>query len=259
MDSKWLAGVLMSEFSFYGTNTDNLIATFERYVADQQRNLAFESNLKFGVLNVKEAIQVGAVLGAAFDPVETVTTDNFPGPAQIPLGVSGRYENVGNKVAPWGGYSNGTLPLNELKAIGPRPDRKDMYKGFHWLRPDAADAWQQLMTHAKKDGVRLTVTSAYRTKEHQADLAASGGGRAAPAGHSPHGWALAVDIQELYFSGSVASSVAQSAAMRQTPTYKWLDRVGPQYGWHNPASLRDGRGLDESWHWEYYGTERQKK
>ena len=35
--------------------------------------------------------------------------------------------------------------------------------------------------------------------------------------------------------------------------YQWLAVNGPKYGWYNPYRLADGGGMDEAWHWEYWG------
>lgn len=147
---------------------------------------------------------------------------------------------------------NGKLDISKLVSIGRRSD--GMYGGHHLLQPEAASAWLALQQAARSDGIKLTVTSAYRSAEHQARLSRVSS-RAAPAGRSVHGLGYAVDIAELYFSPGAygGSSVAGSAAMRRTPTFRWMDRNGPKFGWFNPPGLRDGRGLDESWHFEYYG------
>ena len=225
------------------SDMDELEATFTRYLYEQRSNMGFGKELSYQSLRDSQGIS--DMLGLSFDDPEEFAEV----PQENTIQSSTNYP-TGKRPSAWGGYSNGRLPLSALKAIGKRSTRTAEYKGFHWLRPDAADAWLKLMEHARKDGVRLTVTSAYRTYNHQASI---GGGRAAKPGRSPHGWALAVDIAELYFSGSRAQSVAGSARMRQTPTYKWMDRVGRQYGWENPPLLRDGRSLDESWHWEFVG------
>jgi len=237
-----------------GLPNDTLVGQLQRYVDQQRSNLSMGDTLNYSAIKTSQLEELG-VLVRDIEPEETIEVDPSSGPAMVPTGNSGgitQYQNVGMKVAAWGGYQNGNLPLSALKAIGPNSRYRNWYQGFYWLRPDAADAWIRLQQHAKKDGVRLTVTSAYRNVAHQATL--QGGGRAAAPGKSPHGWALAVDIGELYFGGTKATSVAQAAQMRKTSTYKWIDRVGPQYGWYNPERLRDGRSLDESWHFEHYGT-----
>ena len=35
--------------------------------------------------------------------------------------------------------------------------------------------------------------------------------------------------------------------------YKWLDANAARFGWINPPKLKDGSGVDEAWHWEYWG------
>jgi LAS superfamily LD-carboxypeptidase LdcB len=77
----------------------------------------------------------------------------------------------------------------------------------------------------------------------------------AAVGFSPHGWGGEIDFGELYQLASGGSgNPAINANVRNTSTlYKWLATNGPKYNWFNPYRLADGGGVDECWHWEYWG------
>jgi len=90
---------------------------------------------------------------------------------------------------------------------------------------------------------------------HQRSL---GSGRTvAKPGSSPHGWAIAIDISELYRAvtgGKDKGDPAANARVRATyPLYQWFAANAPKYGFYNPYRLADGTGVDEVWHWEYWG------
>jgi LAS superfamily LD-carboxypeptidase LdcB len=37
-------------------------------------------------------------------------------------------------------------------------------------------------------------------------------------------------------------------------TYKWLTENAGRYGWVNPEwAVQRGSGMDEPWHWEFFG------
>jgi hypothetical protein len=67
---------------------------------------------------------------------------------------------------------------------------------------------------------------------------------AATPGRSPHGWALAFDLNTRYDGKSGYAS----------ETFNWIMVNGPKYGFHSPPSLRDGKGLEEWWHFQWIDT-----
>jgi len=80
------------------------------------------------------------------------------------------------------------------------------------------------------------------------------GSTVAKQGSSPHGWGGAIDISELYRSVSgKKGSPANNAVARNTSLYKWFAANAPKFGFYNPYRLADGSGVDEVWHWEYWG------
>jgi LAS superfamily LD-carboxypeptidase LdcB len=67
---------------------------------------------------------------------------------------------------------------------------------------------------------------------------------AAKPGGSQHGWGLAVDTSNIGQKGS--------------PTFDFLEEIGPKYGWINPAWAKvPGPGF-EPWHREYVGSDAYK-
>lgn len=76
----------------------------------------------------------------------------------------------------------------------------------------------------------------YETQERYYDNPPSGAGTAARPGTSNHGWGLAVDLK---------------LRGRQ---YAWMLANAPRFGWVNPLWARDGRGIEEPWHWEHIGA-----
>ncbi len=127
------------------------------------------------------------------------------------------------------------------------------------------------MEQKKKDGIKFSVTSTYRPYKYQVDgwigsggtATKKGNGTAATPGYSPHGWGVAIDIGQLATAQAAWASTngfksrgapAAAEAIRSThPVFAWLAKNGPKYGWYNPARLGPGAGVQESWHWEYWG------
>jgi LAS superfamily LD-carboxypeptidase LdcB len=179
------------------------------------------------------------------------------------------YGNVGatKVIAPpdySGKYTNGNLPKSILVSIGSGNNAEN--GPSYLLHAEAASQYFKLKQAAKDAKVKWTITSAYRTANYQKQLkdASDAAARArgekesttvAGAGNSPHGWAVAIDIGELYADAnggsgnpSVNKRVRESSAL-----YRWLSNNAPAYGWYNPYRLADTSGTDECWHWEYWG------
>ena len=150
------------------------------------------------------------------------------------------------------GLVNGTIPTNVLAPIG---------NGMI-LHKEAAAQFLKLKEQARKDGIRFTISSAYRPLADQVRLYKKyPKGQAAKPGSSIHGWGCAIDFGEIandckVKGGGTAGRTgpAVNAKVRQTnPLYRWLSVYGPKYGWYNPYRLCDNSGNDEAWHWEYWG------
>jgi hypothetical protein len=152
------------------------------------------------------------------------------------------------------GYSNGTIPNNEL--VNLRTDDNTSNR-LHRLHPKAAAQWEGLVRAARAAGFNISkfnvshlTAAAYRPLGEQK----SGPGRAAP-GSSPHGWGGALDIQQLYTLQGGRKNLGPAAHKKVRDTsalWQWLEANGPTYGWYNPSRMRNGPGA-ESWHYEYWG------
>ncbi len=151
---------------------------------------------------------------------------------------------------------NGRLDTNKLSAI-------DASYGGGILHIEAAKMYNKLIAKAKKDKIVWRVSSTYRDYAGQlACYRKYGAGSAAKPGSSPHGWGVAMDFGEICgiqeakakkLGVNRASPAAAKYARNKSKTYNWLSKNGPKYGWFNPYRLADGGGMDEAWHWEYWG------
>jgi hypothetical protein len=122
-----------------------------------------------------------------------------------------------------------------------------------WLAKPAAIKLLDLTRMAAKGGINLTITSTYRSYAYQANTSKLAGG--ASQGNSPHGWGGAIDIAELYGAVNGSTDPTVNAQVRaNNAVYLWLAENGPKVGWINPRRLADGAGVDECWHWEWWGT-----
>lgn len=123
------------------------------------------------------------------------------------------------------GAQNGRLPPGSLRAVG----------SVH-LAADAADAFQQLLDAAQRDGVTIAVTDGYRSFDSQVDVKRRKGWLAATPGRSMHGWGIAVDFDT------------------RVTDFAWLREHAGAFGWIHPAWAQPGGSKPEPWHWEYVGT-----
>ena len=123
----------------------------------------------------------------------------------------------------------------------------------HLLVPAAARAWGSLRAEAQADGVVITIASAFRSVERQAEIVRAKLARglsieeilsvSAPPGYSEHHSGRAVDVTtagvrplELEFEG--------------TDAFAWLSRHAERFGFvlSYPRHNRYGY-LYEPWHW----------
>jgi LAS superfamily LD-carboxypeptidase LdcB len=123
------------------------------------------------------------------------------------------------------GYGNGRIPESSLAPLTGSSERM-------WA--PAAQHLNELMADAKKAGVSISVTDAYRSYDDQVAIAKekglyTQGGLAAAPGTSEHGWGLAVDL------GLDATSQA------------WMKQHAKEYGFVDNVPR-------ESWHWQFAPT-----
>ena len=102
---------------------------------------------------------------------------------------------------------------------------------------DSLDPYLKLKDAAEQDNIQISINSAFRTFQRQAELRrlfeAGQGNLAAPAGHSnhQHGQAFDLNTRHNVFDGS-------------DKIYEWLKANAPKHGFVRTVS-------NESWHWEY--------
>jgi hypothetical protein len=135
----------------------------------------------------------------------------------------------GGETGTWGGHANGRIPLDQLCPI--------TANGRLLLRCDAAQAFLAMdAAHTAELGRSIVVTDAYRDLAGQVDVHRRKPELAATPGTSTHGWGLAVDMAVGGWNG---------------PTFRWLERNGPRFGWHHPPWAHKDGSKPEAWHWEY--------
>lgn len=131
----------------------------------------------------------------------------------------------GHTPADLGSLQNGNIPMSEMCML---------WDGVNKVRADAAVALAELNHSFRQEyGHNLCIISSYRTIADQVRMRRERGRLAAAVGQSYHGWGLAIDVCPGYDRGEFK---------------KWLDLVGPTYGWHNPGWAI----YMEPWHFEYY-------
>ena len=125
----------------------------------------------------------------------------------------------------------------------------DQYDSNYYLARPAALMLGRLINQAKTDGISFTISSAYRNTVHNTAI----GG----ATDSAHAYGGAIDIGELYnaLDPKGSKSLEANAIVRNSNSlYKWLEENAPKYGWYNPYRLRNNGGINEVWHWEFWGV-----
>jgi len=137
------------------------------------------------------------------------------------------------------------------------------YNGEYYLAEPAAYKLLEFAQFCESQGKSYLLTSAYRSYAHQNGLKSNdSSATTAKAGSSAHGLGGAIDINDL-ITRDGKNKLSSDPTLNQTfrtvnPDYKFWEEHAPKYGWYNPQRLRDGSGVDESWHWEYWGVPGEK-
>ncbi|NBP00193.1 MAG: hypothetical protein EBU90_08715 [Proteobacteria bacterium] len=121
--------------------------------------------------------------------------------------------------------ANGRLSPGQLTTV----------QGGYQLRSDAAQAFQNAAASARKSGVNISLSSAYRSYEKQAALYANRASNPYPVaapGTSNHGYGIAIDVPE------------------GTPGHNWMIANGRQFGWKNLPG--------DAVHFDFVGGSRMK-
>jgi hypothetical protein len=171
-------------------------------------------------------------------------------------------------------YRNGFIPFDKMVGVERSVDRclkRYTYKGEpHWflLEPEAAAQYIKFREFAQSQGVKWSLTSAYREFDHQDAInkrniqnnGGRGDGTVAKPGSSPHGWGAAVDILELFNAANRGSGNhevnrrVREGTSDASRLYRWMQTNGPKFGFYNPKRMADMQGtVDECWHFEYWG------
>jgi len=124
-------------------------------------------------------------------------------------------------------------------------------KPEYMLHPSAAKAWFKWRDEMNSKGIAYRVSSGYRSSAHQSGLGS--GPTVASPGSSPHGVGGALDFGNLYGIVDGVGSPSSNAQGRLSKQYQDIAKAGANHFWYNPWRLADSRGVDEIWHFEYWG------
>jgi D-alanyl-D-alanine carboxypeptidase len=131
------------------------------------------------------------------------------------------------------------------------PGRKEQY--FH---TDALPFLDDLLAAAKRDDIELTVVSAYRSFETQADLKGAylqsyGSGAntfSADQGYSEHQLGTTLDFSTPDLGGSLGG-------FGDTKAYAWLKENAHKYGFTLSYPEGNAYYVYEPWHWRFVGED----
>ena len=156
---------------------------------------------------------------------------------------------VGVKAYQWGEYRVSKLPQTwqdwrtrgeTYTPANPQSLVPLLSDGSILLQPAAVQAFWQMVSTAKEEGIALYPLSGHRASQPDA---------AADVGDYVTGYA--VDI------GGAEESSDRQAAFAQTSEFQWLKRNASTYGFElsTPKDRLLGGALEEPWHWRYVGDE----
>lgn len=143
-------------------------------------------------------------------------------------------------------------PQSELKAISSDGNFK--------LRESAADKFLAMEEAARKDGVNLTLISAFRTveeqnqlffkvKEQRGQVVTKRAEVSAPPGYSEHHTGYAVDLGD---GDAPATNLNQD--FENTEAFQWLEKNASSYSFELSFPKGNAQGVNyEPWHWRFVG------
>ena len=135
---------------------------------------------------------------------------------------------------------------------------KEYSKGGIYLVDEAANAFQELVDNAKKDGLEVRAISAYRSYAYQVNLynrykkedgEAAADTYSARPGFSEHQTGLCVDVD---------NRVKSFTEFEETKSFNWMQEHAHEYGFilRFPNDKENITGYTyESWHYRYVGKE----
>ena len=171
-------------------------------------------------------------------------------------------------------------PAGLVEGIDARPDRDGRLLGHFaypeateselveiWpgirLQRDAAAELRRLLADARRDGIRLTVVSAFRSVDIQNEVffdmkslrnqsAEERAKVSAPPGYSEHSTGFAVDFADL-----TSPQTELSESFETTPAFAWLKNNAHRYHFTLSFPQANAQGLSyEPWHWRFEGSAR---
>ncbi|MGG6296912.1 M15 family metallopeptidase [Leptolyngbya sp. AN02str] len=128
------------------------------------------------------------------------------------------------------------------------------------LRATAADKYLEMAEAARRDGVRLSALSGFRTLQEQNslffDVKAERGQRpteratvSAPPGYSEHHTGYAIDIGD-----ATRSATHLEITFESTPAFRWLQRNAARFGFEMSFPKDNPQNVSyEPWHWRFVG------
>lgn len=143
-------------------------------------------------------------------------------------------------------------PQSELKAISS--------DGHFKLREAAADKFLQMQEAARRDGVNLSIISAFRTveeqnqlffkvKEQRGQVVSKRAEVSAPPGYSEHHTGYAIDIGD-----ANAPSTNLNQDFENTKAFQWLEKNASSYSFELSFTKNNPQGVNyEPWHWRFVG------
>ncbi|MGB3297557.1 MAG: M15 family metallopeptidase [Phormidesmis sp.] len=166
------------------------------------------------------------------------------------------------------GASFGHLPYAEddpARLAEIEPFEREGYRRTEQLDAEAAQAFTNMQTVARSQGIELMAISGYRTIADQKELFASQIERkgseaaaaeySAPPGHSEHHTGYALDIAD---ASQPETDLKHS--FENTPAYRWLLENAYMYGFEQSFPKNNVQGVSfEPWHWRYINSARAAK
>lgn len=203
------------------------------------------------------------------------SSQTFPSKSSWPLRFSGgASRHLGVSASPPGdsvhfGYQHGERSYGHFAYPGARdedlayviPEVSRRYR----LRPDAAAALLKMFKAAEKEGIHLRMISAFRDREHQAEIFHRDGTSeealrerakiAAPPGYSEHETGYVVDLTQMDPSTGDPVCEALGPSFEKCPAFAWLQEHAASFGFELsfPAGNRQGV-MYEPWHWRFVGS-----
>lgn len=174
------------------------------------------------------------------------------GKSSTRMRASARSERGASRCKRVPGVKNGDYPKHLLQPIKTKispgtNESETLYK-------NAAAAFDRMYDAALKDGVRIYVSSGYRTFREQAGIKSTEAGGVAGAGKSNHGLGKAIDVwpggfnmQRKYLQALAKnnfSGLPFTRAQFEEPK-QWINLNGDKFGWYW------GDAWHESWHFTY--------